>query len=262
MTTNTYDVVKKCSNAAMLFALSFAAEPIRAHHPLTTEDTGTQGKGGFQLELVTERGVEDEDGVEETATEYAAVLSYGVSDSVDVMVGVPYSRVEVEAGGNSTSVSGVGDASLDAKWRFYEKDKLSLAFKGGATFTTGDEDEGLGSEEMSYNLSAVATLEGDPWTLHAQAGWVRNKNDIDERENLFHISAAAVYGYSDSLHLAVDVAATQNPDRASGDHLHTSVVLGAIYSPSQNIALDLGYKHGLVDAETDSTVLAGFTCQF
>lgn len=262
MTTHAYGVVKKCSNAAMLFALSFATEPVRAQHPLTTEDTGTQGRGGFQLELVTERGVEDEDGVEETATEYAAVLSFGVSDSVDVMVGAPYSRVDVEEGGNSTSARGVGDASLDAKWRFYQKDNLSLAFKGGATFTTGDEDEGLGSEEMSYSLSAVATLEGELWALHAQAGWVRNKNDIDERENLFHVSAAAVYGYSESLHLAIDVAATQSPDRASRDHLHTSVVLGAVYSSSENVDFDLGYKHGLVDAETDSTVLAGFTYRF
>ncbi|HAK89261.1 MAG TPA: transporter, partial [Nitrospiraceae bacterium] len=71
-----------------------------AAHPLITDDTGTQGKGKFQLEVNSEFTKEkeqqynsDEDKWEtkkETGGELATVLSYGITDNVDIVLGLPY----------------------------------------------------------------------------------------------------------------------------------------------------------------------------
>lgn len=71
-----------------------------AAHPLVTDDTGTQGKGRFQLEVNSEFTYEkegeynaDEDKWEtkkETGGEVATILSYGITDNIDIVLGLPY----------------------------------------------------------------------------------------------------------------------------------------------------------------------------
>ena len=39
--------------------------PLFATHPLITDDTGTQGRGKFQIELTSEHGYEQEEGTRE-----------------------------------------------------------------------------------------------------------------------------------------------------------------------------------------------------
>lgn len=46
----------------LLAASAFRPVPLPAAHPLITEDTGTQGRGNFQLELTTEHALEEEGG--------------------------------------------------------------------------------------------------------------------------------------------------------------------------------------------------------
>ena len=72
----------------------FLACPSWAAHPLITDDTGTQGKGKFQLELngQYDRNKEDVGGVSVKATgfEAAATLSYGIVDNIDLVLNGPY----------------------------------------------------------------------------------------------------------------------------------------------------------------------------
>ena len=74
-------------------AFSFAA------HPLITDDTGTQGKGKYLIELNSEYGIEKENGVTEKNFEIAPTLSYGVTDSIDVVLSIPYQNIKIEDGG-------------------------------------------------------------------------------------------------------------------------------------------------------------------
>lgn len=150
--------------------------PLYAAHPLITDDTGTQGKGGFQLELTTERGHEHEDGTTVDAVESRATLSYGFHDRADAIVSVPHLNVTTDDGVDRTTVNACADVGFDIKWRFYESEggRLSFALKPGATFATGDEEVGLGTGRRNYSLFFIATFDTDPWTTHLHAGYMTN----------------------------------------------------------------------------------------
>ena len=120
--------------ATVVFLAAIVPLPLFAAHPLVTDDTGTQGKGNVQIELTTEHGYEQEDGTRENTVNTNVVFSYGLRDNADVILTLPHKRVGTEAEDGSRTVNqGQADVGLDVKWRFYEKDKLSLALKPGPT---------------------------------------------------------------------------------------------------------------------------------
>ena len=61
-----------------------------------------------------------------------AALTYGVIDNIDVIWTIPHQWKKTEVSDATVSdVSGVADVSMEIKWRFFEKDGLSLAVKRG-----------------------------------------------------------------------------------------------------------------------------------
>jgi hypothetical protein len=76
------------------FALLLISCPSWAAHPLITDDTGTQGKGKFQLELNGQYDWDKEDKedgtVRSTGGQAAATLSYGIVENVDLILSMPY----------------------------------------------------------------------------------------------------------------------------------------------------------------------------
>ncbi len=238
-----------------LFAVSFAA------HPLITDDTGTQGKGKWQLEVNGEFAHEDEDGVKADTTEVATALSYGIVDSVDLVLGIPYQFIRVKEEGETATENGISDVSLELKWRFFERDGLSLALKPGISFPTGDDEKGLGSGKTAYSVFFIATKEIEPWAFHLNLGYIRNENSADERENLWHASVAAGYGLAEKLTLVGNIGIERNTDR--NINTHPAFILGGlIYSISENFDIDFGVKGGLNSPETDYSLLAGLAWRF
>lgn len=238
-----------------LLTVSYAA------HPLITDDTGTQGKGKFQLDLNSEFAHEDEDGAAEDAFEFASILSYGLTDSVDVVLGIPYQLIRVKEDGQKDSENGLSDISLELKWRFYEKDGLSLALKPGMTLPTSDDEKGLGSGKVTYSAFFITTKEIESWTFHLNLGYMRNENKADERKNLWHASVAAGYGITKKLTLVVNIGLERNVDR--NVNTNPAFILGGlIYSISDNLAIDCGVKGGLNKPEADYSVLAGLAWRF
>lgn len=137
--------------------------PLFAAHPLITDDTGTQGKGNTQIELTVEHGYEQEDGTRENTANTNAVFSYGVRDNVDLILTLPHRRISSEAEDGSRTVNrGQGDVGLDVKWRFYEKENLSLALKPGLTMPTGDETKNLGAGRTRQSLYLTTSYDADP----------------------------------------------------------------------------------------------------
>lgn len=196
-----------------------------ADHPLITEDTGILGKGRSQLELHGERSRDNGS----RASESAAVLSHGVTPRTDFQVEVPLSG---------------GDASVALKWRFFERESLSLVLKPdidergrwGANFVAG------------YTLGRVELL--------GHVGYLRNRDSPGERRSLRHASVAALYEATENLKLVLDVARDTNPEPSS----HASIrelVVGMMYALSQDADLGLGLKKGLSDAADDRALLAG-----
>lgn len=245
---------------AFLLILLHAAVSYAAH-PLITDDTGTQGKGGLQLELNAEYAYdkerEEDVTVTEKATEISTTLSYGVADTVDFVLGIPFQWVRVtEDGRRVESESGFADVALELKWRFYEQNGLSFALKPGISIPTGDDQRGLGTGRVGWGLFLIGSKETAPWAFHANVGYTRNENSADERENIWHASVAATVEVAEGLQLAANTGIETNPDRGSNTH-PVFIIGGIIYSISENVDIDFGIKAGLNRAETDYAVLAG-----
>lgn len=245
--------------------LAFAA------HPLITDDTGTQGKGKFQLEVNSEFNYdkETEEGVttKETGGEVATALSYGITDSIDVVLGTPYQWFKVKEDGDVTDKEdGISDMSLELKWRFYEKDGLSLALKPGITLPTGDEEKGLGTGRATYSLYFITTKEIEPWAFHLNLGYTRNEYKLqedkdDNRKDIWHASLAGEVEVVKNLKAVANIGVERNPDEASSTH-PAFILGGLIYSLSENFDMDFGIKRGLNKPETDYSILAGIAWRF
>ena len=239
----------------MFTGMSFAA------HPLITDDTGTQGKGKFQLEVNGEFAHEDEDGVKSDTSEIASTLSYGLTDTIDLVLGVPYQSIRTKEEGETFTESGISDASFEVKWRFFEKDGFSLGLKPGIGIPTGDDEKGLGSGKVAYSVFFITSKEMEPWAFHLNLGYIRNENKADERKNLWRASLAGAVEVVKDLTLVANIGIEKNTDRTV--ETDPAFILGGlIYSVSENFDIDFGVKGGLNKPEADYSILAGVAWRF
>lgn len=232
-----------------------------AAHPLITDDTGTQGKGKFQFELNGEYGHESADGTTINTKALAGMLSYGATDNLDIVAGIPYRLLRVKEPGDINRQNGISDVSVEFKWRFYNIDGLSLGLKPGITLPTGAEGKGLGAGKTTYSMFFIATNELKPWEVHMNLGYIRNENKGDGRKNLWHASVAGELEVMKDLKVVGNIGIQRNTDRTGYNH-PAFILGGVIYSLSENLDIDFGIKRGLNRAETDYSVLAGITRRF
>lgn len=226
---------------------------MHAAHPLVTEDTGTQGAGGWQLEVNAERSRDRIEGVAERAWQPAATLSYGPIDTIDLQLTV--ARLDVRGGAR-----GALDTALDLKWRFYESGALSFALKPGLTLPTGDENEGRGSGDATWGALFIASYELQRWAFHGHAGYRRNRNRLAERESLWQLAGALGFEATPALDLIVDISFDRNPDPGSRRELRQTV-LGVIYGATKHLDLDAGIRRGN-DPAIDRALLFGVTLRW
>jgi len=233
-----------------------------ASHPLISDDAGTQGKGKFQLEINGQYGHDrDDSNVVQSTTPAASTLTYGIIDSVDAIVGIPYVWLKVKDTESTSRQSGLADIAAALKWKFYETDGFSFAVKPGITFPTGDEDKQLGTGKITYSLFFITTKELKPWAFHLNLGYIGNENKLDQRVSLWHASIAAEVEVAKGLKLVANTGIQRNSDKNSNTD-PAFVLGGLVYSITENIDIDAGYKYGLTKPEVDNTFLAGMTFRF
>jgi len=240
--------------------------PSWAAHPLITDDSGTQGKGKFQLELNGQYDWDKDDtedvSVKSTGGQAAATLSYGIAENVDLVLSLPYLWRKAEV--NEITVydeKGIGDAVLETKWRLFEKDKFSVALKPGISMPTGNAEKGLGTGRLGGHLFLIASQELGSWAFHGNLGYIRNENNVDERKDIWHVSLAATWEVVKNLKLVANVGIERNPDDDAKDD-PAFLIGGIIYSVNDNFDVDFGAKCGLTNSETDFSLMAGVTFRF
>jgi hypothetical protein len=245
-------------SACMVFTATSSAF---AAIPLITDDTGTQGKGNFQLELFGECAQERESPITTKTSDLSATLAYGIIDDIDVVLGIPYEAWRAEDSESVVKGSGIGDLSLEAKWRFYEKEGLSFALKPGITIPTGDEEEGLGGGRPTYHVLFIATKQLKQWELDMNAGYLYNENSVGERENIWSVSLDGQLEVLKDLKLALDAGLATNPDSSSITP-PTYILGGLIWSLTENLDIGMGVKGGLTKPEPDISFRGGVTWRF
>ena len=217
-------------------------------HPLNTEDTGTQGRGRWQLELNAERNRDE--GL--SGAQAAAVLSYGFTETADVQAGLAWQDTGAE--------KGAGDSIVAVKWRFWEHDAWSTGVRGGVSLPSGDDERGLGAGRTTWAALLIGQYEGTRWTFLSHLGYRRNHNTLGERESIAELSGAVLYKVTPEVRLLLDAVATRNPDPGS-DRALRSLVAGFIWSLSKDIDLDAGIRRGNEPA-IDRAVMAGVTLRW
>lgn len=239
----------------MLLAPAWCA-PVQAAHPLLTEDTGTQGLGHYQLELMLDKTRDQASGVTVREQVATAVLSYGILENADLQFGLPHVRQHTHDATGRHASQGPLDATVDLKWRFFEREALSLGIKPGITLPSGDKGRGFGTGRATWGVLGILSYEPGALAFHSHVGYRRNHNEVDQRTTLRHLSAALTYKATDKLKLVADFSADTNPDRAGRGSVRYRI-LGFIYSPRPWLDLDAGLKHGHGRAATDNTFLIG-----
>ena len=244
-----------------VFLSLLIATPVFAAIPLITDDTGTQGKGKFQVELFGEYGHDKEERVTSNNSDLSAALTYGLIDPIDIVLSVPYQAWREDDSNSVVKENGIGDLAIEAKWRFFENEGLSCALKPGFTIPTGDEEEGLGSGRTTYSLYFIASKEIDTKAFHINLAYIRNENTVGERKDIWHASVAATVDVMKDLKLVGDVGVESNPENSSSTP-PVYILSGLIYSPRENLDFGLGVKGGLTNSETDIAVRGGITVRF
>lgn len=244
----------------LIAAVFLSGSAVWAAHPLVTEDTGTQGRGKYQLEVQFERGRDVEGDTTEKSSSLATVLAYGFHERADLMLTLPYERVRTTVDGDTSAERGHGDVAADVKWRFYEEGKLGVALKSGITLPTGDENRGLGTGKSNASALLIASIDLEPVELHVTGGYIGNRNVADEKTRIRHLSVGGLFSVGD-FKLVADIGRYTTVDR-SLDKSSVFGILGTIWSPNDDVDLDVGVKWGLSDPETDRALLAGVTLRF
>lgn len=156
---------------------------------------------------------------------------------------------------------GVGDVTLDIKWRFFEKNKFSVAVKPGIIFPAGDYEKSLGTGRVGGHLFFIASQELGAWAFHGNLGYIRNENRNDERYDIWHASLAVTWEAVKNMKLVANAGIERNRDESASDH-PAFLIGGIIYSITENFDVDFGAKCGLTRSETYISLMAGLALRF
>lgn len=227
---------------AALGTLAGLSFPASAFHPLITDDKGTQGSGGNQLEFSFNEDRATAAGNIGHLRTLPLVYTRGLTEALDVVAG--FSHARIRSGSGAGGASGAGNPSIGAKWRFYEseKHKIGFALKPEVYFPVSAEREsaGLGTGKTSGNLTLIVTQETAFGAIHVNAGAGRERyRDTLHNTAITRASIAPVWDVSDQWKLALDLG-TQSA-HAGGARVRSNFAeFGAIYSPRSDLDFALG----------------------
>jgi len=262
-------------------AALFAVAPALglAAPPYITDDTGTQGRGNWQLELTGEYIHHDRSAFLEGApvdqerrvTVVGPVLTYGLVENVDVAVGLAHQRDRItENGVLVQDTEGTTDTAIEVKWRYYERNGLSFAIKPGLLLPTGDESKGLGTGKVSWGVNGILTYETGPWTwlanlAYAEVHFKRAEDVETNHRHLWRLSGGLGYRLHEKLQLTAEAGVRTNPAKDDpflpGNNGHFAM-LGFIYSPTESIDIAFGFRKSGNSGESDRAFPFGLTLRW
>ena len=251
------------------YLLAIHAPVALSFQPLITDDTGTQGTGGNQIEMALDRQEVKSAGDRTRTRTVPLVYTRGISDTLDAYVEV--SHVHIRSNISASDAEGRGNPAVGLKWRFYDDAarKLSVAFKPEMQFglSTDAESRGLGSGRNGYSGLIIATQGTAFGAVHVNYGFTRASYALDANRNanrrwLHSLSVAPVFELAEGWSLAVDLGVMTNPDQTQRARMGYAE-FGVIWSSRNDLDLALGLIRHIGDGEPRSTVLtAGVTWRF
>lgn len=234
------------------FFLVFASTA-HAAHPLVSDDTGTQGVGGYQVEVNTD-WLRDAGVKTRTAT---ATLTRGMTESIDVYLDTPYAL---------SQPTGFNDIGLGFKLRLFESDGLSVGLKPELSIATGNQDKQLGDGRSGGALTVLTQYELGAWTWLFNLGTELHRysslSSQDEYRRYINKASVGFTYQLDEQWLFVMDSGIQSHTNKSEKKAPRFALVGLIYNLSEDAELDVGYKKSLNHTETDRQIGVGVTFRF
>jgi hypothetical protein len=262
-----------CVLSFSALVLILSSMPGYAYFPFITDDTGTQGDGGNQLELnyifIKERGVGlAEDGTYYpgdygTSNSFPMTYTRGLTDELDMFVGIIR---------QTSPTNGWMNSAIGFKWRFAgdAEEGWSFAIKPAllTPVTRSMEDSGLGNGKTNGTVSLISSYLQPKYEVHFNARYTSNLSysglEEQQAQHLWGISVAPVWVVSPQWKLGVDAGLDTNPNATSAQVAYAQI--GAVYAPIKNLQLGLGLMGnralGSPSREYNWTVMSGVTWQF
>jgi hypothetical protein len=184
----------------------------------------TQGKGASAIFNVTSNRVDAK------VDQFAAYLTFGLLDRMDVSLAVPFQKISLGVSSNGTQynasgtavgsfqnflpgiVTGIGDVVLAAKGIAYRGEKVKLAIGSELRLPTGDKYNFLGTGTTGFKPYVALSRSGRV-SPHADLGYqwngktvlFRNKAGVDQRlPTDLYLSGGADFGVTKRLTLIGD----------------------------------------------------------
>lgn len=238
-----------------------------AFQPLVTDDTGTQGKAGNQIEISINQDRREQAGSTATTVLLPGVYTRGLGDSLDIYVTANHTRIRAPG----ADASGSGNPAAGLKWRFYEEEssKTSLGLKPEIRFPVGAAEEaaGLGSGRSSVGVTLILSQEVAFGAVHANLAAGRNRfrnTTVNPDASTFRASIAPVWDVSEEWKLALDLG-SETETAAGAKKRSTFAEIGAVFSPSKDLDWAFGLIHRTDNASpraTTTSVTLGLTWRF
>lgn len=258
------------SAPSLVLALTISgfAPPAFAFQPLVTDDTGTQGERGNQVEFSIDGDRAKEAGETTRTRTLPFTYTRGLTDALDVFAGI--SAVRIRSSPSGASANGSGNPVLGIKWRFLENEasKTSFALKPEFLLPVSEarEASGLGNGRTSWGLTLIVTQEVGFGAIHANLATGRNRfrDPAAPTSTTTVASIAPVWDVAPHWKLALDLG--YEAEKAGGVTTRSRFAeLGAIYSPTETLDFALGVIRGTNSADprvTTSSATVGVTWRF
>jgi len=268
---------------AALGSILLAPVCAQAYQPLITDDTGTQGAGGNQLELAWGHNQADVADHSLRTDSLGLTLTHGLTDKIDLAVEMPWVRSDFaeqtrSGAGNfdpaddmpwvwhgfaDQTHSGAGNVDIFGKWRFFEQDQgWSLALKPEITFpvSADKQSDGLGDHATTYELSLLMSrpMAFGKVDFNLGAGHYDNRDHRGEDGNVYHASVAPAWQVTPSTRLALDLGIDHD---SVADDNSKYALLGVVYSPNKHLDLAAGVQKTFSarDLDNDWSTTVGLT---
>lgn len=258
----------RASPGIVALAIGAFALPAFAFQPLVTDDTGTQGERGNQLEFSIDSDRANEAGQTTRTRTLPFTYTRGITDALDVFAGISHVRIHSSSPG--ASASGSSNPVIGAKWRFLESEAsgASFALKPEILLpvSRAREASGLGDGKTSWALAFIATQEVEFGAIHANLAAARHRFSDPAAPNstVIGASVALVWDVVPRWKLALDLG----HEREKAGEVTTRsrfAEIGVIYSPTDTLDFALGVIRGTNSANpraTTSSATVGVTWRF
>jgi hypothetical protein len=242
--------------------------PAFALQPLITDDTGTQGERGNQVEFSIDWDRAKEAGETTRTRTLPFTFTRGLTDALDVYAGI--SNVRIRSNFPGADASGNANPVLGIKWRFLESEasKTSFALRPEVLLPVSEarEKSGLGNGKTSWDLTLIVTQEVEFGAIHANLAAGRNRfgDPATPTSTTILASIAPVWNVSPHWKLALDLGYARETASVVTTRSRFAEI-GAIYSPTETLEFALGVIRSTNSADphvTTSSATVGVTWRF